>query len=113
MSMAKRQQDLKDPEVRKRIEAFLRVEVGDRTIWMKKERAMAEELKVRTDGEHVVITAEGEAGTCEVRLKLDEVERFEEALDKARKRALREIEARRSHEAMKVSDVEEDFEEAE
>jgi hypothetical protein len=75
---------------------------------------MAEELKVRTDGEHVVLIAEGEAGTCEVRLTLDEVERFEEALDKARKRVQRASEARRSREAMKVGvEDDEDFEEAE
>jgi hypothetical protein len=72
---------------------------------------MAEQLRVRADGELVVLVAEGEAGTCEVRLKLDEVERFEEALDKARKRALRAIEARQSREAMRVKDVEDDEEE--
>jgi hypothetical protein len=77
------------------------------------ETMMAEELKVRADGEHVVITAEGEAGTCEVKLTFAETERFEEALDKARKRVGLRIEKRRSHEAMKVVDVEEDFEEAE
>jgi hypothetical protein len=103
MSMAKRQQDLKDRGVRNRIEEYL-----------KESEAMAEELKVRTDGEHVVITAEGEAGTCEVKLTFAETERFEEALDKARKRVGLRIEARRSKEAMKVSGVEEeDFEEAE
>jgi hypothetical protein len=103
MSMAKRQQDLKDPEVRKRIEEFLR-----------EDEAMAEELKVRADGEHVVITAEGEAGTCEVKLTFAETERFEEALSKARKRVGLRIEKRRSHEAMKVAGVDdEDFEEAE
>jgi hypothetical protein len=104
MSMAKRQQDMKDPAVRKRIEEYL----------MKEEGAMAEQLKVTVDGELVVLVAEGEAGQCEVRLKLDEVERFEEALDKARKRVQRTTEARRSREAMKVSGVDdEDFEEAE
>jgi hypothetical protein len=104
MSMAKRQQDLKDPGVRKRIEEFL-----------EKGEVMAEELKVRADGEHVVITAEGEAGTCEVKLTFAETERFEEALDKARKRVGLRIEKRRSHEAMKIDRVEddEDFEEAE
>jgi hypothetical protein len=103
MSMAKRQQDLKDPEVRKRIEEYLR-----------EGEAMAEVVKVRADGEHVVITAEGEAGTCEVKLTFAETERFEEALDKARKRVGLRIEKRRSHEAMKVSGVDdEDFEEAE
>jgi hypothetical protein len=102
--MAKRQQDLKDPGVRKRIEEFLR-----------EGEVVAEELKVRADGEHVVITAEGEAGTCEVKLTFEEAERFEEALDKARKRAGLRIEKRRSHEAMKIDRVEdeEDFEEAE
>jgi hypothetical protein len=101
MSMAKRQQDMK-------------VKVGDRTIWMRKVEAMAEQITVKVEGELVVLVAEGEAGTCEVRLKLDEVERFEEALDKARKRVQRATEARRSREAMKVSGVDdEDFEEAE
>jgi hypothetical protein len=103
MSMAKRQQDLKDPGVRKRIEEFL--EEGE---------VMAEELKVRADGEHVVITAEGEAGTCEVKLTFAETERFEEALSKARKRVGLRIEKRRSNEATKVGGVDdEDFEEAE
>jgi hypothetical protein len=74
---------------------------------------MAEQLKVTADGELVVLVAEGEAGACEVRLKLDEVERFEEALDKARKRAWRAAEARRSQEAMRVKDVEDDEEEEE
>jgi hypothetical protein len=81
--------------------------------WVEKREAetMAEQLKVTADGEVVVLVAEGEAGTCEVRLKLDEVERFEEALDKARKRALRAVEARQSREAMRVKDVEDDEEE--
>lgn len=75
---------------------------------------MAEELKVRADGEHVVITAEGKAGTCQVKLTFAETERFEEALDKARKRVGLRIEKRRSSEAMKVGGVDdEDFEEAE
>jgi hypothetical protein len=66
------------------------------------------------EAEHVVIRAEGEAGTCEVKLTFAETERFEEALDKARKRVGLRIEKRRSHEAMKVDRVEdEDFEEAE
>jgi hypothetical protein len=71
---------------------------------------MAEQLRVTADGDLVVLVAEGEAGTCEVRLKLAEVERFEEALDKARKRALRASEARRSHEAMTVSGVDDEEE---
>jgi hypothetical protein len=103
MSMAKRQQDLKDPGVRKRIEEFLR-----------EGEVMAEELKVRADGEHIVITAEGEAGTCEVKLTFAETERFEEALSKARKRVGLRIEKRRSNEATKIGGVDdEDFEEAE
>jgi hypothetical protein len=72
---------------------------------------MAEQLRVTAQGEFVVLVAEGEAGKCVVRLKLDEVERFEEALDKARKRALRSVEARQSREAMRVKDVEDDEEE--
>jgi hypothetical protein len=81
---------------------------------MREHDRMAEELKVRADGEHVVITAEGEAGTCEVKLTFAETERFEEALDKARKRVGLRIEKRRSSEATKVGGVDdEDFEEAE
>jgi hypothetical protein len=72
---------------------------------------MAEQLGVRAEGEIVVLVAEGEAGTCEVKLKLDEVERFEEALDKARKRAWAASEVRRAEEVMKVKDVEDDEEE--
>jgi hypothetical protein len=75
---------------------------------------MAEQLRVTADGEHIVLVADGEAGTCEVRLTLAEAERFEEALDKARKRIQRVAEKRQSKEAMKVSGVDdEDFEEAE
>jgi hypothetical protein len=80
---------------------------------VREDEVMAEELKVRADGEHVVITAEGEAGTCEVKLTFAETERLEAALDKARKRVGLRIEKRRSYEATKVADVEEDFEEAE
>jgi hypothetical protein len=72
---------------------------------------MAEQLRVTADGELVVLVAEGEAGACVVRLTLDEVERFEEALDKARKRALRAVEARQSVEAMRVKDVEDEEDE--
>jgi hypothetical protein len=71
---------------------------------------MAEQLAVAVDGELIVLVAEGEAGTCEVRLKLDEVERFEEALDKARKRVIRTTEHRLSKEAMQVQGVDEDEE---
>jgi hypothetical protein len=75
---------------------------------------MAEELKVRADGEHVIVVAEGEDGTCEVRLTFAETERFEEALDKVRRRVGLRVEARRSKEAMRVKDVDdEDFEESE
>jgi hypothetical protein len=77
---------------------------------------MAEQLVVRADGEHVVVVAEGEDGRCEVRLTLAETERFEEALDKVRRRVGLKVEARRSREAMRVDKVhedEEDFEESE
>jgi hypothetical protein len=77
---------------------------------------MAEELKVRADGEHILLEAEGEDGKCEVRLTLAEAERFEEALEKVRRRVGLRIEARRSREAMRVDKVhedEEDFEESE
>jgi hypothetical protein len=47
---------------------------------------MAEKLMVSADGEHIVLVAEGEDGKCEMRLSLAEAERFEEALDKVRKR---------------------------
>jgi hypothetical protein len=72
---------------------------------------MAEQLKVMADGELIVLVAEGEAGTCEVKLKLNEAGRFDEAWAKARKRALRASEARQSAEAMGVKDVEDDEEE--
>jgi hypothetical protein len=75
---------------------------------------MAEQLRVTADGEHIVLVAEGEDGKCEVRLTFAETERFEEALDKVRRRVGLRIEARRSKEAMRVKDVDdEDFEEAE
>jgi hypothetical protein len=77
---------------------------------------MAEKLMVSADGEHIVVLAEGEDGTCEVRLTLAETERFEEALDKVRRRVGLRVEARRSREAMRVDKVhedEEDFEESE
>jgi hypothetical protein len=77
---------------------------------------MAEKLMVSADGEHIVLVAEGEDGKCEMRLSLAEAERFEEALDKVRKRVSLKVEARRSREAMRVDKVhedEEDFEESE
>jgi hypothetical protein len=77
---------------------------------------MAERLRVTAAGEHVVVEAEGEDGKCEVRLTLAETERFEEALDKVRRRVTRATEHRRSREAMRVDKVhedEEDFEESE
>jgi hypothetical protein len=77
---------------------------------------MAEKLMVSADGEHIVLVAEGEDGKCEMRLSLAEAERFEEALDKVRRRVSLKVEARRSKEAMRVDKVhedEEDFEESE
>jgi hypothetical protein len=85
MSMAKRQQDLKDPGVRARIAEQLRSKEDDE---------MAEQLKVTADGEHVVLVAEGEAGTCEVRLTLEEAVRFQDVFDKAYWKAIRRREAR-------------------
>jgi hypothetical protein len=80
--------------------------------WVEKQEAtMAEQLGVKAQGEFVVLVAEGEAGACVVRLTLDEVERFEEALDKAKSRVVRASEARQSREAMRVKDVEDDEEE--
>jgi hypothetical protein len=89
-----------------------------RVPWMgvPKEEAMAEQLRVTADGEHIVLEAEGEDGKCEVRLTLAEAERFEEALDKVRRRVGLRVEKRRSKEAMRVDKVhedEEDFEESE
>jgi hypothetical protein len=101
MSMAKRQQDLKDPGVRERIAEQLRP---------KEDNEMAEQLKVSADGEHVVLVAEGEAGTCEVRLTLEEAEQFEEALQKATTRVSFRVEARRVQEGMKIHGVEDDDE---
>jgi hypothetical protein len=72
---------------------------------------MAAQLRVTADGELIVLVAEGEAGTCEVRLTLNEAGQFDEALDKARKRALRASEARQSVEAVRVKDVEDDEDE--
>jgi hypothetical protein len=69
---------------------------------------MAEQLKVTAEGEHVVLVAEGDQGKCEIRLTLEEAERFEEAFDKARKRAGLRVEARLSKEATRVNGVEDD-----
>jgi hypothetical protein len=88
--------------------ASVPVKVGDRTVWMREKKAMAEQLKVSAEGEHVVVVAEGEAGTCEVRLTFDEAQRLEEALDKAMYRVWRRVEDRRSMEATKVHGVEEE-----
>jgi hypothetical protein len=71
---------------------------------------MAEQLKVAVRGEVVSLLAEDVSGTIEVRLRLDDVERLEEALDKARRRVVRATEARQSVEAMRVKDVEDDEE---
>jgi hypothetical protein len=77
------------------------------------EEAMAEQLRVTADGEHILLVAEGEDGKCEVRLTFAEAERFEEALDKVRKRVGLRVEKRRSKEAAKVDRVEEDDEDFE
>jgi hypothetical protein len=74
---------------------------------------MAEQLRVTADGELILLVAEGEDGKCEVRLTLAETERFEEVLDKARRRVGLKVEARRSREALRVDRVEEDEEESE
>jgi hypothetical protein len=101
MSMAKRQQDLKDPGVRERIAEQLRP---------REDNEMAEQLKVRVDGVCVVLVAEGEAGTCEVRLTLEEAEQFEEALQKATTRVSFRVEALKAKEGIKVHGVEDDDE---
>jgi hypothetical protein len=72
---------------------------------------VAEQLKVGVDGELVVLIAEGEGGTCEVRLKLDEAELFEEAFQKATTKVSFRVEARKAREGIKVDRVEEDEEE--
>jgi hypothetical protein len=113
MSMAKRQQDLKDRGVRGRIEEYLKEGAMAEQLRV---TAVPEQLRVTADGEHIVLVAEGEDGQCEVRLTFAETERFEEALDKVRRRVGLRIEARRSKEAMRVDKVhedEEDFEESE
>jgi hypothetical protein len=69
---------------------------------------MAEQWKVGVDGELVVLVAEGEGGTCEVRLKLDEADRFAESLDEAVRRVVWATEVREAEEAGKISGVDED-----
>jgi hypothetical protein len=103
MSMAKRQQDLKDPGVRARIAEQLRSKEDDE---------MSEQLKVMAEGEHVVLVAEGEQGKCEIRLNPEEADRFSLALDRAQVKASRAQEVRLSREAMKVDRVEEDDKDA-
>lgn len=73
--------------------------------------AVPEQLRVTADGERIVVVAEGEDGKCEVRLSLAETERFEEALDKVRRRVGLRVEARRSREAIRVNEVEDEEEE--
>jgi hypothetical protein len=82
MSMAKRQQDLKDPSVRKRIEEFL------------KEDGMAEQLKVRFEGEGVVFEIIG----LKIRLSLTEAESLSDYLKAAIMMAIRVREARMAEE---------------
>jgi hypothetical protein len=55
---------------------------------------MAEQIKVVCEGEGVILTAEGEGGRCDVRLKLEEAERFLDILDRAIGRADEAREAR-------------------
>jgi hypothetical protein len=71
-------------------------------------RVMAEQIRVVSDGEEVVITAEGAVGRCEVRLKLDEAERFQDILDRAVLRADEAREAREAEEALKIERVDEE-----
>jgi ribosomal protein L16/L10AE len=72
---------------------------------------MAEQLKVRAEGELIVLVAEGEAGMCVVRLTLNEAERFEEAFQKATTKVSFKVEARKAQEGIKVARVEDDEEE--
>jgi hypothetical protein len=95
MSFAERQRDMKDRGVQARIDGFLRC----------KEEAMAEQIKVVSEGEEVVLTAEGEVGVCMVRMKLEEAERFQDILDRAVSRAYGAMEAREAEEAAKISGV--------
>jgi hypothetical protein len=71
---------------------------------------MAEQIKVVSDGEEVILTAEGEVGRGEVRMKLEEAERFRDILDRAIGRATDAEEAREAEEGRKISGVEEDEE---
>jgi hypothetical protein len=92
MSFAKRQRDMKDRGVQARIDGFLG----------RKEEAMANEIKVVSDGDEVILTAEGEGGRCDVRLKLDEAEWFRDILDRAILRADKAREAREAEEALEI-----------
>jgi hypothetical protein len=69
---------------------------------------MAEQIKVVSDGEEVILTAEGAVGRCEVRLKLEEAERFQGILDRAVSRADEAREVREADEAGKISGVDEE-----
>jgi hypothetical protein len=69
---------------------------------------MAEQLKVTAEGEHVVLVAEGEQGKCEIRLTLEEAERFEQAFQRATTKVSFKVEARRAQEGIKVDRVEDD-----
>jgi hypothetical protein len=72
--------------------------------------SMTEQLKVTADGEVVVLVVEGEGGRCEVKLKLEEAERFEEAFQKATTKVSFMVEARKAQEGIKVKGVEDDEE---
>jgi hypothetical protein len=76
---------------------------------------MAEVLKVTIKGEEVILTVEGEAGRCVVRMNSEEAEHFEEVFHRVRKKVGSRAEGRKSHEAIRVDrvDDDEDFEEAE
>jgi hypothetical protein len=99
VSFAKRREDMKRPGVRERIEAFL-----------KEKEAMAEQVKIYPRGEDVWFEADGEAGRCVVRLKLDEAERVMHLLARAIGRATDAEEERLAEEGRKISGVDEDEE---
>jgi hypothetical protein len=97
--------------------ASVPVKVGDRTVWMREKKAMADRLEVMAEGDHISVGTQGEhvllvleSGDhkVEIRFTFDEAEQFEAAFDKMRKRVGRRVEARKAREGIKVARVEDD-----
>jgi hypothetical protein len=84
------------------------VEVGVLPEEVEGRSLMAEQIRVVLDGEEVILTAEGEGGRCEVRMKLEEAERVRDILDWAIDRAIIRAEASEAEEAVKISGVDEE-----